>query len=156
MADGLKGCLVLCHTAASVCSQAVCSFYGVIAGKCAVKVHEVMEPDWTVGLVIHQQPPVSPVPVRVSHEIIQYVHHMVGISIQLKDMIQSIYLMVLGIDLKGFPGYKAVSQGTHKTAAADPCPVIKSFFVADLSAGKAPGDPACKELPFHSLTVPVL
>ena len=74
----------------------------------SIKVHQVMQTDRLIRLIVHQQAPVFPMAVSVAHQIIQNVHHIVSVSIQFQNFIQRIPITVCAVDIIGCIRHKAI------------------------------------------------
>ena len=62
--------------------------------KCLVKIHQLMQADGPVVSIVDQNPPVSPMSVRISHKIVDDVHHIVILRIKIQDKLFRLDVMV--------------------------------------------------------------
>ena len=126
--------------------QAVCAIQRVILLKCSVEVHQVMQTDRLIRLIVHQQTPVFPMAVDVAHQIIQNIHHIVSVSIQFQNFIQRVPIMVCAVDIVGCIRHKAISLRGHDFADRNRLVLKHSLLIQNLMAVKASADFTCQHL----------
>ena len=76
--------------------QAVSAFDSIIGREGFVKIHQVMKPDGLIVSVTDQESPIAPVAVGVPDQIIKDIHHIIGISVKVKNIFHGIHVLVDG------------------------------------------------------------
>ena len=117
-----------------------------------VKIHELMQTHWLVRRIIHQHAPISPMPVRISYQIVKNIHHIIIVCIEAQDIVLCFDVMILGINLKCLHRYNRIVQGGHIFAHTDFFPVKKIRFIQHLLRIKASAYLACQQLSFNAFT----
>ena len=67
-----------------------------------------MQADGLIVGVPDKNPPVAPMPVRISHEIIDNIHHIILAAVKTQHIAFGVAVMVLAVDFKGFHGYNRI------------------------------------------------
>ena len=131
--------------------QAVCSIQCIILLKRPVEIHQVMQPDRLIRLIVHQQTPVFPMAVGVAHQIIQNVHHIVSVGIQFQNFIQRVPIMICAVDIVGCISHKAISLRGHNFADGNQLILKHPLLIQNLMTVKASTDLTCQHLTLNCI-----
>ena len=122
--------------------QAIRPLDRVISRKGLIKVHELMEGNRLICLVFDQNPPVSPMPVSIPDEIVDYIHHIVSIFVQREDKLLPVSFMVCQPFRKGLHRRNGILPGSKIFARAHQLSIKRVRLIKQLLHLKAAAYPA--------------
>ena len=98
-----------------------------------------MQLDGKIRFVINQESPVAPMAIRIAHQIVDDVHHVVPIRIVLLNHCFACCIMIRSVDFDELHRYYTVMKGGNQFPAADFYPLKLGSFINHLIDIKALG-----------------
>ena len=89
--------------------------------------------------------------VCVAHQIIQDIHAIIDDGIQPNALLNSIQIVIDGIDIVSHLGHHGIPLRCHNGALGDHFPVIEVFFISNLRNIEALTNFTCQQLPANYL-----
>jgi hypothetical protein len=94
-----------------------------------------------VGLVVNKEAPVAPMSVRVSDQIVDDIHHVIGAGVLFEDEFHFVHIAVDTVKFDRFHGNNATIFRRDYFAFGNACTVEAGFFVRNVFDIEAIHDP---------------